>query len=421
MVDRPPYPIPAEVHPEKYRCIVVPVPDEPTYVRVFAGVISDMTQWFNWARDEGKNGKECAQVWRDIYNEIDWSGNMGKCGCNCIPQRFRFTADGGYQVSNDGGITWVDAPEYDYRNTSTLSPPLVDQGIVSSKCQSADSVVATYRDQIIQNMNDTDTASAILALVAAALLIFLTAGTGLIVAGIVGLGGAIVGFGVSATQSAFTESVWEEFRCLVYCRMNSDDSIDEIGYKQLIQDVHDSFEGIVNIVLTNLLNATGTVGLTNIMRSNAGDPDADCTGCSCGDCDEYDFTTSEYDWEIYTIGGTPYGEYIPGTGFRARWFNDAGFSYQMNGVIQKAWTGEGIGIVRVTTNFVSSNPTAEVTVTVEGVNFTETSIPAGLHTTTFNIDTGAVDDIKVTTVFYPSPTGTDYVDVVSVEICPPEV
>lgn len=284
MVDRPPFPIPQNVNPEEYRCITIPVPDDPTYLQVFVGVISDMTQWFNWARDEGKNGKECAQVWRDIYNEIDWSGNMSKCGCNCVPQRFRFTADGGYQVSNDGGVTWVDAPEYDYRNTSVIFPTLEDQGITSTKCQAADSVVATYRDQIVQNMNDTDTASAILAIVATALLIFLTAGTGLIVGGIIGLGGAIVSFGVAATQAAFTSTVWDDFRCLVYNRMDSDDSIDEISFKALIQDVHDTFEGIVNIVLTNLLNATGTVGLTNIMRSNAGDPDADCSGCDEG-CD----------------------------------------------------------------------------------------------------------------------------------------
>lgn len=279
MPDRQPFPIPEEIDPPKM-CLQLCIPDDPTWKRVINGLLSELGQWYNWQRDDAKSGKQLAQVWRQVYNDIDWS-DMSCCPETKPPLRFRFTADGGYQKSDDGGITWTDAPEWDYRLTSVLSPSLEDQGISNTKCQAADSVIVQYRDQIVEEINETQGASAILALIAAVLLVFLTAGSALIIASMPGIVGAILAVGVAAMQAAFTEEVWDQFRCLVYCRMDSDDSIGEAGWKALIQDVHDNFEGIVNIVLTNLLNATGAIGLTNMMRSAQGDPESDCSECEC--------------------------------------------------------------------------------------------------------------------------------------------
>lgn len=276
MPDRPPFPIPEVIDPPKM-CLQLCIPDDPTWKRVINGLLSELGQWYNWQRDDAKSGKELAQVWRKIYNDIDWS-DMSCCS-NCPPPRFRFGADGTYEISTDGGATWQPAPDYDYRNNSVLFPPLSAGGITNTKCQAADSVVVTINDKIVQDMTEGQGAAAILALIAAVLLVFLTAGSALVIASMPGIAGAILGVGIAATQAAFTSEVLSTFRCLVYNRMDTDDSISAESVQLLIQDVHDNFEGIVNIVLTNILNGSGSVGLTNMMRSNSGDPDADCEGC----------------------------------------------------------------------------------------------------------------------------------------------
>jgi len=281
MPDRPPFPIPDEIDPPKM-CLQLCIPDDPTWKRVINGLLSELGQWYNWQRDDAKSGKELAQVWRKIYNDIDWS-NMSCCS-NCPPPRFRFGPDGTYEISTDGGATWEPAPDYDYRNNSVLFPPLSAGGISNTKCQAADSVVVTINDKIIQDMSEGQGAAAILALIAAVLLVFLTAGSGLIIASMPGIAGAILGVGIAATQAAFTSEVLETFRCLVYNNMDSDDSISEAGVAALLQDIHDEFEGIVNIVLTNIVNGAGMVGLTNMMRSNSGDPDANCEDCEPPTC-----------------------------------------------------------------------------------------------------------------------------------------
>jgi len=206
------------------------------------------------------------------------------CCCDSPPAIFRYNSDGVYQRSTDGGATWTDAPGYDYRNTSTTFPPLSVVGITNTKCQAADSVVFTVNTEIIQALNDTFTAGQILALIAAVLLAVLSAGrllafTPLITA----IGAAILDVGVAATQSAITSDVLSRLRCNIFNHMDSNDSIDAAGFAAVLAQIMVDETGIAATVLYGIINAAGPVGLTNMMRSNKGDPDADCSGCGC-DC-----------------------------------------------------------------------------------------------------------------------------------------
>lgn len=79
MPNRPNFPIPENIHPEM-QCIQLCIPNEPTYKSVFAGLIYELTYWYNWQRTDDDSGAQCAAVWKEIYNSIDWS-TMSCCDC----------------------------------------------------------------------------------------------------------------------------------------------------------------------------------------------------------------------------------------------------------------------------------------------------------------------------------------------------
>lgn len=282
MVDRPPYPIPENVNPGEYRCIVVPVPDDPTYIRVFAGVISDMTQWFNWARDEGKNGKECAQVWRDIYNEIDWSGKMGKCGCCPPPERkYRWTDDGHYQISDDGGVTWTDDSIADPRYSVPEFPPNPPEGAILDQCTYADSVVNIYKNQFVEAIEVGDDIQTIIGIIIGIISAVLgTVAAPLVYQIMAVVVGAILAYTIEAFQAAFTTDVWDRLRCNLLENMGTDGSFTQEQVDSIYARIGEEETGIVDFVLKHAVATFGAKGLTNAARSGFGSLEATCEECA---------------------------------------------------------------------------------------------------------------------------------------------
>lgn len=249
-------------------------------------MILSITDYYGWGtRWFSTSGEIDKQVIIDLKTGLEETLMSGCCGSDTvIIYRYNGTV---LEQSDDGGVTWTPAPLADYRNISIIWPDPEDLGIDSTKCQAADGVVATFRDQINEQITEDMGAAAILAVVAAALLFFVTAGTSIeITPLIIGLVGSILAAGVTAWQAAFTTDVWDQFRCLVYSNMDSDSSINQAGVDALYASLDTAFTGIVIPTLKGYINASGVVGLTNMMRSNSGDPDANCEDCICpNQCD----------------------------------------------------------------------------------------------------------------------------------------
>lgn len=207
---------------------------------------------------------------------------MVGCCCDDSPNVFKWVGNVLY-VSHDGGVTFEPSPpSLDYRNTSTTWPKPGDIGISNTKCQAADGVVFTIKEKINTTMTESMTAAEILGVIAAALLIFLSAGTAaLLEAQFAALGAAIVAAGVTAYQAAFTTDVWNKLRCLVYCNMTDDSTIDQAGVDAIYAAIDGNFTGIVVPALKSYIGASGLVGINNMLRSNTGDPDANCDDCEC--------------------------------------------------------------------------------------------------------------------------------------------
>ncbi len=207
---------------------------------------------------------------------------MSCCG-DTIPVRYRY-AGTVLQKSTDGGLTWEDAPDNDYRNNSVLWPTPQSLGLSSSKCQAADSVGATFRDKINAQIADDMAVTAIVGVIVTVLLTLLSAGSyALIAAQVAGIAAAIFGAGVATWKAAFTTDVWNDFRCIVYCHMTGDNSIDQAGIDAIIADIATEFTGIVAPTLQGYVSAAGVIGIQNMMRSNIGSGSADCTECPCFD------------------------------------------------------------------------------------------------------------------------------------------
>lgn len=278
MPDRPNFPIPENIHAEPF-CLCIKVPNDPTWKQVVNGLLMELNYWYNWQRDDARSGTECAKVWRELYNAIDWSIMSCCCG-NQPPLIFRFGPGGVYQKSSDGGVTWTNAPEYDPRVTSTAQPNPNDLGISTTNCAAADSVGQSVKQGMVQNLNDSMTAADIVAVVAAALLIYLSAGTlGYFAAQITAVGAAIIAAGVAAYQSAFTDTVWHDFTCIVWRHMESDLSFTQADIDDIISELDSKFAGLAHMGLLTAIQVAGPVGLTNMARSGKGNPDYNCDDC----------------------------------------------------------------------------------------------------------------------------------------------
>lgn len=239
-----------------------------------ADYIGWRTRWFS------SSGEIDKQTILDLQGGLVDALMNGCCGdTEVIIYRYNGTV---LEQSSDGGVTWTPAPLADYRITSTEWPNPNDVGLDNSKCQGADGVIVTLRDKITQTVTEDMGATAILGVIAAALLIFLSEGTTLAIsAQVTALVAAILGAGVSAWQAAFTTDVWDHLRCLIFCIMEDDLSIDQAGVDELYASLDTEFTGIVIPTLKGYINAAGPVGLTNMMRSGSGDPDSNCDDCDC--------------------------------------------------------------------------------------------------------------------------------------------
>jgi len=233
-----------------------------------------------------------------------WSNNLARKlmdGCCEDNDLHRFTIDGIYQSSSDGGITWVDDPEDDPRNDYIGAPPLPGAASSAKKCAAADNVRSLfeqYRDNLISIVGATPTILAIIA----GILAFIG-----VLAGVSGVGvgvgvlfltmaAEIVQIGGTGISGAITFTVLQTFRCLVYCRMNDDGELTYEAWQGLLADIASEFDGFAETFFYQTVNGMGYIGVNNAATmgdSTAADCD-DCEPCVEGCSDKFSVTTGTF-------------------------------------------------------------------------------------------------------------------------------
>jgi hypothetical protein len=216
-----------------------------------------------------------------------WYGNLArKLMSGCCPDDdalHRFSDEGIYQTSTDGGVTWVDDPENDPRNTYVGMPPLAGVAGNAKRCAAADNVrdlFLQYRDNLIDLLTN---ASGLIAIMAGILAF---------IAVIVGVSGAAIGISVllmglatallsetpESVEAQISPAVLDEFKCLVYCRMNEDGQLTYENWLLLLQDIANQFTGFPETFFYQTVNGMGYIGVTNAGTVGV------LTASDCDDC-----------------------------------------------------------------------------------------------------------------------------------------
>lgn len=282
MPNRPNFPIPDEIHPPM-QCIQLCIPNEPTYKSVFAGLIYELTYWYNWQRTDGNEGAQCANVWKEIYNSIDWSTMSCCCPEPTIPLT-RYTSTGHFQISIDGGTTWTDSPETDPRRPVTEYPPILPDGTSNAKCTYADSVVHILKDGVVDAMTGASSTATVLEIIISAVTGLCAALSPTVILSVVvaivgGVCALIVAFGVSSFQALFTTDVWNRLRCNLYDNVSADGSFTQAGIDAIIAKINTDESGLTAQFLAGFFATLSPVMLTNAARSGQGAADANCDAC----------------------------------------------------------------------------------------------------------------------------------------------
>jgi len=96
-------PIPATIDPAGRRCFVINVPDDPTHIAAFQGMLGKLATWQAWQADDAHSGKDLAAVWRTVLDNLE--------SCVVINIRLKPTDFCMLQLTTDGGVTWSDVAD----------------------------------------------------------------------------------------------------------------------------------------------------------------------------------------------------------------------------------------------------------------------------------------------------------------------
>lgn len=304
------YPLPDVIEPPDCISVCVPVPNDVGHIRAFLGQLDMLGYWWNWERDDLKQGKDAAALWRLIVECVRQRMDLD-CGCGCgdsLPKQYRYDENGKLEVSLDGGQTWQDGSAYDERNLITVYPP-AETLPADSQCLYAENIKDEVKKQIETILNNLETGGTVASAAAALLPLLVTIGfpaapLAAFLILVYGLISVIVSVIATGVENSFDTAFWDEFQCMWFCVIQEDGEVTDAMIEVVKQNVADYFTP-ANPLATKAINDTmgilGAKALTNAARLGDSILTSDCSGCDCGEwCYEFDFTLSDQGWEAST-------------------------------------------------------------------------------------------------------------------------
>jgi len=280
-------------------------------------MVLSQTAYFGWKTRW--NSETETEIDTDIIEALQ-SGLERKLMSGCCPDEgvlHRFTSEGVYQTSSDGGETWVDDPTRDPRNDAIENPHLTGEPSDNKRCAAADNVrglFVTYRDNLASLLE----ASPTLVGIVAGILAFIAVLTGIsgVAIGlsvlIMGLASFLLTLTPTELNDAITDTVLDDFRCLVYCRMDQDGLLTYDSWQGLLADIATTFADFPELFFYQTVNTMGYIGVNNAGSTGPVTAD-DCGDCGCSDtwCYDFDFTLADGS-EFVTVS---LGTWTDGTGW----------------------------------------------------------------------------------------------------------
>lgn len=355
------YIIPEQINDYDLLCVQMFIPNNLDYIAAFSGQLWELGTWFTWEKSYtpgDTRASQAAAYWRyllDTYLCIQFNKPREDDGMPCCDDDkllSRFTADGVFQTSSDGGVTWADNPGLDPRNDAVQSPPIggSEPGV---KCAAADNVrdvFKTYRDQLVALLTAGTTFLAIIAGLIGALGVLL--GLSVVASSIgvllFGIAAGLLTLTPTEAEAALDDTFMEQFKCIVFCHMHADGTVGYDDWQGILADINTSFSGFTLTFFKGLTQAMGYIGINNAATIGVSTA-SDCDDCGCGWCYTFDFEATNGG---FTIVPTTGGFYEPGVGWKS--------DYWVGG------DGNGYRAVDIKKDFVATVTSMDIAVHVSG-------------------------------------------------------
>lgn len=264
-------------------------------IRAMQGLLEQfgwLTRWYS------PTGEEIDQHAINVFQgDLSWRLANMCCGDGSQVVLQRINPDTGIlEVSTDGGATYNPSMN-DPRIGGIPQLPPVTSGRVSTKCDACQNATNTLGSLILQivagkvaNLTNAEIATGLAAAIAA---LFGGGLPGAIVAIFGGVFAFLLEADVTAIQAAFTDTTYNEFKCLLYCHIGSDGSFDDAGYAAVMAGIATKItDTYARDCIRGLLDGLHTVGL-NDWCANGMSSGADCSACVCSDCQEANWVWNE--------------------------------------------------------------------------------------------------------------------------------
>lgn len=293
-----------DVMPETTICRVLKIPNDPFWMSLVDGALTELTRRFNFEQFGSVTVEETVERFRDMYDEYvvsDCEGNVANACCRDAI-RYRFNANGGLESSVNGGA-WTPAPD-DPRITAIPEPVSPVYGDVN-KCDAASGFANLAMSKFSSILLASHGGGGDYAAIAGTILgiIFLLLEVTLVGALITPLILALVAEILRGTEE--DQQAWADdfdntlaLRCAFFCAAGDDGLLTEAGYARFLANMGTMLPaGAGKQPLIHMLMAAGrnTCNTYASLTTNV--------GSSCDDCDCVTFCDFSA-WEIHGGRGT---------------------------------------------------------------------------------------------------------------------
>lgn len=268
--------------------VCLKIPNAPEYRRAFLGHLNKLGLWAIWEKSYlpgDTRARDAAELWRETLNQyLEMDCDMGCCP---EPNRTRFNADGTYEISYDGGVTWESGENDDPRFTSPSFPPIDGTPGDDLKCKAANNVLQQMKeaqdgfgDQLTGVITIVQLA---LALAGLAALVFITGGAAAFMVGaFFELAAAIVTLTKAEYDAEFDSDAWDFIFCELFCNVGDDGQFTTAQFNTVVAHLESHFTGNVALTFHSILSGWQLPGMNNAARVPS-TADLDCSAC-CPDC-----------------------------------------------------------------------------------------------------------------------------------------
>lgn len=307
----------------------------------------------------------------------------------CCALIYRYDGEGQYQSSDDGGETWVDAPDSidPLKGDSFRLPPKEGE---NARCDSAASITRYLEDTLSEMLAVGAAGATAIGISGTALGLLSGLGIYGVVASLtIAAGSLIIDVGVQVVDDALTTDAYDALMCAIYCNSDANGQISQAQYDAIQGQVEADIGGVGSLVLRAAMLFMGSVGMSN--AGAAGLDEDDCSECECAEegCFDVDANIESFNDAFRAspaFCAAPDCMSVDGTGMYCSYssINSMAFVCDM----EDAWGTSGAGDKAVTVTFSTLDAYTAVGWTSDDTfttydyltdqNNTEVVVPAGM-------------------------------------------